>query len=442
MSPYYLHESLTYPVMAQLANPADRSRQTSSAPAFLKFRSVVMIQSMFKKILSLSRHPRRMRFLLSASFGFILAFFISTTHFNFKGRYDGLFLLKGEHGYLFDFTDDIYLGDGDRVICGIDLHDPHYIGYNLLHRRKPGEPYLYYEWDKKDGSGFIRNFLPDGKQLLTCFSRYKDDDGNYVHGLFVGGGLPANVRGDDAVKMNETGMAFFDGKRWYHLWCNVNEGIAASLFSPTISPSRWKFLGGRILNESDSSVVIESRHEVTVNGVPLRIARHAYFTAGEPYFLLTIKITNIGDIAAHYHYLYGDEPWLGNFGSSAGNVGWVKDGLVEYETIVPRKYNFAGLYDYGNSAAGEGRNFTMAANFIEWLGPNKPDAVYFSNQPGVINLDKMGKIPLGSNTRFLGLQWNMQQLAPRKSVTYTLAIGMAGHDPKNGFPVKPEIRLN
>ena len=38
--------------------------------------------------------------------------------------------------------------------------------------------------------------------------------------------------------------------------------------------------------------------------------------------------------------------------------------------------------------------------------------------------------------------WGQQVLQPEDSKIYTLAIGMAGHDPKTGFPVKPYIDLD
>jgi hypothetical protein len=234
-------------------------------------------------------------------------------------------------------------------------------------------------------------------------------------------------------------MGYFDGKRWYHIWCTVNEGIAANLSADTIYPSRWKFLGSNILSSGSQSITIKSSHEVTVSGVPLRIKRGAYFTAGETYFVLTIKITNIGDKPARFYYVYGDEPWLGHYGSSAGNIGWLESMTTDYETIVPPTFNFAGLYDHGNETIGEGHAFSNVANFIEWLGPNRP-AVYFSNTPGKIDQKNIGKYPLSSNTRFLGLEWGPRTLNPKQSESYTLAIGMAGNDPKTGFPAKPEVK--
>lgn len=373
-----------------------------------------------------------------------LAVLFSTVRFDIKGHFDGLFLLKGMHGWKYELKDDLYVGDGDRVISSIDFDDPRFrFSRSLYNKHKPGEAYLYYEWDDKDGSGFFRNFLPDGTQTLNCFGRYMDDDKEYVHGLFVGGGLPASIIGGDNVFMNETGMAYFDGTRWYHVWCNVNEALASAATGEPIYPSHWKFLGSRVLDESTKSVVIFSSHEAEVDGVPLRIDRYVYLNAGDTYFVLEIKITNIGATPARYLYLYGDEPWVGNYGSSKGNVGWAKDRLFKYETAVDsKKYSYAGFFDYGNDAAGESHSYTGTADFIEWFGNDRP-IVYFSNASGELqDLSGAKKIPLQSDTRFLGLQWGPRALNPGESAFYTLAIGMAGHDPKTGFPVKPEIKVN
>ncbi|HEY6872969.1 MAG TPA: hypothetical protein VI298_09615 [Geobacteraceae bacterium] len=393
-------------------------------------------------LLFIASRPKKAALLAAAALAVPLLVMAVTVHFDIKGHWDGIFLLKGKGWWRYELKDDLYVGDGDRLVWSWDFDDPRFRLARPLRRHKPGEPYLYYEWDVKDGSGFIRNFLANGTQLLTCFGRYMDDDHEYVHGLFVGGGLPASVAGGDNVFMDETGMAYYDGRRWYHVWCNVNEGIIAAQSKAPITPSRWKFLGSRIIDESDKSMVIASSHEATVDGVPLRIDRYVYLNAGDTYFVLSIKITNIGTVPAAYFYVYGDEPWVGNYGNSAGNVGWTKDGLIKYETVLDStRYSYAGIFDYGNDAIGEGHDFTMTANFIEWLGKEKPDTVYFSNDSGEMKADPAQKVPLASNTRFIGLQWGPRVLNPQQSAYYTLAIGMAGHDPKTGFPVKPDINV-
>ena len=98
---------------------------------------------------------------------------------------------------------------------------------------------------------------PEGRQLLTVFSRFIDDSGNETSGLIVGGGLPANVDEDDIVKMNATGMAYYDGTRWFHIWCNVNEVISDSRFKE-VFPSSWKYLGSRVLHYNAEDLILES----------------------------------------------------------------------------------------------------------------------------------------------------------------------------------------
>jgi hypothetical protein len=364
-----------------------------------------------------------------------------TTRFNFTGHLEGIFLLKGKDRYLLELKDDLYLGDGSRLILSFDPDAIEFL-LRLRHRltHKPGEVCLDYAWHGRDGSGYVRNYLPGGRQLVTFFSRFTDDSGAYSRGLFVGGGLPGDVKGDDSLRLSETGMAYFDGKRWYHIWCNANEGLASGTTMKDVVPSTWRFLGSKVINEGHDRLAITSSHVAVVDGVPLRVDRFAYFTAGEPYFILTINIKNTGDRPVSYVYCYGDEPWLGEFGSSKGNVGWVKDQVIDYAQWVDNyRYSYAGLYDYGNDAIGEGHNFAKVANFIEWLGDNVP-MVYFSNGPADFPRLGGGKVPLASNTRFIGLQWGPQELKPGQSERYALAIGMAGYNPKTDLPVKPRIK--
>ena len=353
------------------------------------------------------------------------------------GSYEGVFLLRGEHGALFELKDDLYLGEGYRYMAGIDLVRMKQFFFTLAHAGTPKDPFLYYEWNEKKGEGYVRNYLPGGRQMLTCFSRYRDDWNRETSGLFVGGGLPANAAGHSTIEQNETGMAYYDGKRWFHVWCNANEMIFNARKEP-LYPSSWRFLGSRVLHDNEQDLVLESDHEVTVDGVPLHISKHAYFRAGDPYFLLAINVRNIGMQAVTYSYLYADEPWLGNFGSSGGNVGWSAEGLYQYVGVVnTKRTRYAGFFDYGNDAIGEGHDYTLLANFLEWLGPQEP-FVYFTNGPTVSPLVGNAKIPLSGNSRYIGVEWGRRDLHPGGSETYRLAIGMAGSD---GLPVKPALNL-
>jgi len=363
----------------------------------------------------------------------IVTEFISVT---ITGNWEGIYLLRGKMRNTWELKDDLYLNEGKRHIAGVDFSRG-----KMLFKRLPGtvsaEPNLYFSWNEQSGAGYVRNYLPQGKQLLTCFSRFIDDGGKISSGLFVGGGLPSAAKGDDRVKRNETGMAYYDGTQWYHLWCNVNEAIFSSSSFTPISPSAWTFRGSRILHQQESELVLESIHEVTIDGTPLHIDRYASFKAGDTYFVLSVVMQNIGNRPVTFSYLYADEPWLGNYGSSEGNIGWAEDGLHAYiGSLNTERNHYAGMFDYGNEVIGEAHIYTMLANFIEWTGSEKP-YVYFSNGPYDIPRNNQRKTPLSGNERYLGVLWGPRTLEPGMTVTYTMAIGMAGRDPKSGFPVKP-----
>jgi hypothetical protein len=372
----------------------------------------------------------------------VASFFVK---FSLTGRFEGVFLLKGKNGALYEIKDDLYLGDGSRVILSLDFERLVYHLPRLFKHKDPSKAYLDFDWDSRNGRGFVKNMMPGGRQLITFFGRYKDESDNYVSGLFVGGGLPENVVGDDEIKMSQTGMAYYDGKRWYHIWCTVNEAIVSADTGYMAYPGKWAFEGSRILNESSKRLALMSSHKVVLDGVPLHVERYAYFRAGKTYFTLSVRIRNIGDKTVNYNYVYGDEPWLGNFGSSEGNIGWLKDRTIIYtQTIDPRKYDYAGFYDYGNSLVSKGHDFTKVANFIQWI-ENRPKYVYYANSPIIYEIAGIKDnsdmfVPLGSNTRFIGLEWKTMHLAPGESDHFSIAVGMAGHDARTDLPVKPEVR--
>lgn len=362
----------------------------------------------------------------------VLSFMASQTRFIFKGHYQGIFLLHGRNGHRWELKDDLLLGDGGRLICSIPF-EPMLRLFQGGRTVKPGEAYLEFEWDENDGSGWVRNVLQDGKELRFFFSRYIDDRNLNVKGLFLGGGLADAVEGEsaeDASRMNDSGMAYYDGERWRHIWCTANEILAPADFPARISsPSSWRFLGAKVLHRSSDRVVLSSSNEAVVDGVPLRVDRFAYFAAGQPYFKLGIRLTNVGARPVRFYYSYGDEPWVGDYGSALGNLGWVKQRLLHYETVIDaRRHRYAGLVDEDSGTA----------NFIEWIGPNTPDIVCVSNRIGRCAPEE-NQVPLTSNEIFIGLQWGPHLLLPGQSERIFLAIGMASQNPLTGVPLKPEI---
>ena len=371
---------------------------------------------------------------------------ILITKFDFRDTWDGLYLLKGEKGFLFELKDDLLLGEYERLLFKFEFDAIRArLFTNSPERPNRVTPYLDYSWDSAAGKGYFLTFFPDGTKFLTCLGRYVDDDKRQVHGLFVGGGLPATRYESGAITLNETGVAYFDGRKWQHIWCIANEVLFSSL-DPyrQVPPSAWTFLGSKLLFGTQDDLIIKSSHSVELAGVPVRIDRYLIYNSGNRYFHLVNRLTNAGSRPVTYHYIYGDEPWIGDFGSSKGNVGWTRDRIYTYEAAInPALHDFIGMYDLGNEVIGERKGgYTGLANFIEWQGAERPDFAYFANQTGR-RVDEAKRIPLAHDTnRLMMVQWADRTLAPGQSRTMILAIGMTGPVVAGGMPVKPDTRLD
>ncbi len=392
---------------------------------------------------SLRRCVRRSLIALVLGCGVLLLAFL-TTKFTIRGSLDALYLLKGSPGWVFEVKDTILLGEYERVIMKVELGGL-FSPVTKDDGRGRSVPEFSYSWDQEEGQGYIKSFFPDGTRLIMSFSRFVDSEGGAPQGVFVGGGLPYYEYENGKVALNETGMAFFDGSRWRHLWCNANESLLSGVNPGTILyPSQWTFRGSRVLHATNRRIILGSAHETILDGVPVRMDRYALYRAGEHYFILLLKFRNIGRQPVSFMYIYGDEPWVGNYGSSLGNVGWVRDRLVYYEGAVdPKRYTHTGMYDHGNRMISHEQGaFSGTANFIEWLEDKRPDLVYFSNRLGSY-AEESERVPLKSvQNRVLMLQWGPKPLAPGEMEVIILAVGMALQNKETGMPEKPTVRLN
>ena len=372
-----------------------------------------------------------------------MALLATKIEYNFDPAVEGFFILEGEKGYWLELTDDLVPEDAARLLWAM----PRYPFSKTVESSKcdnSQQPCIEFKWDKSHGRGFIKNTWPDGSKLVINLGRFKDSNGKYPFGIFIGGGLPPSDPDYRFMNNEATGMTYFDGRRWYHVWCNSNEGLVSPAAPFLVSyPSDWAFKGSRVLENDGKNLTIESRHRLSLNGVPVDTHRILFYTAGKSYVILATEFTNRGKAPLPLQYMYGDEPWIGDFGSSAGDVGWMDRELILTERqIDTQQHTYFGMYDYGNELAGEDHCFTGIANFIEWNRNERPEKAYISNfSGGVINPDKA--VPLVSRTnRFIGLQYGPYILQPGESFSFTIAVGMAGRDPKTGFPIKPKTELN
>lgn len=382
---------------------------------------------------------RRYLLLSSAVVLVCLTALMTKISFNFAPEVDGFIILKGENGKWLEFTDDLVPEDASRYIWGMPLY-PFKAIVESKNSVDTTQPYIDFKWDKTHGRGFIRNHWPDGRKLLINLGRFKDSNGKYPSGLFIGGGLPPSDPDYKFMNNEATGMTYYNGQHWYHIWCNSNEGMIspAQPFKPSY-PTDWIFKGSWIRENDGRNLTIESRHSIMLNGQPLESSRFIFYTAGNSYAILSVSITNSGSEPVPVQYMYGDEPWIGYFGSSAGDVGWMEKELIQTERYIdPHKHSYFGMFDYGNELAGEGHTFTNFANFLEWPSDSRPNFAYISNYSGGVNNPEQA-VPLAhTSNRFIGLQYGPYLLQPGKTFGFTLAIGMADNDPKTGFPVKPK----
>jgi hypothetical protein len=334
--------------------------------------------------------------------------FAAATDVEFCGHGYGLFLLRGNRDAPLVLKDDLLLGDGSRQIVGVSLAPLRRL--LALAPASSALPRLELEWSEVTGNGMIRNLFADGSELITNFSRYVDESGDEPHGLFVGGALPEVA---ETLDQDESGMSYHDARGWKHVWCNVNESLFDLEGQREWPPGKWTYLGSRVLISDPGRVVVESTHSIPFESGPLRVSRYAYFRAGWPFFRLGLRFQNGGDVPVRVTYAYGDEPWVGHFGSSAGNVGVVPGKIVRVATPVDPKGRWAGIVDEESGVVA----------FLAWPQEHSPDFAYFSNDTG-FEPEEVGQ-PLDSNSVFIAAEWRDMQIPPGEGRSVLLTIGMA-----------------
>jgi hypothetical protein len=70
--------------------------------------------------------------LVMAIAGVLAIMMMTLIRFNITRNFEGIFLLEGVQGALFEVKDDILLGEGSRYIVGIDIEDAKLYFYRLF----------------------------------------------------------------------------------------------------------------------------------------------------------------------------------------------------------------------------------------------------------------------------------------------------------------------
>ncbi len=295
-------------------------------------------------------------------------------------------------------------------------------------------------WSPTTGRGDVVERLASGDLLRTCFHcGYPGYTGGLVIGNLNGSGMgfyPAKpLRGFRSINVfcaQDESIWDLDEKAEYSYGWSENLGTGPD-------GRRLEYVGGRILEQDDDHVVLASENA----GGCYRVFKVAVAEAERRYWTIATRIQNRCERPVRFDLWTGDDPWIGNYASSEGDVGWTPAGLVPNERVFGiGRFTAGGFYDLG--AAGEKRgSFSNQANFFA-LDPALalPDFAAFANRFAHAAKDVDARRPLDNQTMTaLNLGWRARTLAPGASMDMAMALGLAhtGDGPAGEAETTPRL---
>lgn len=281
-------------------------------------------------------------------------------------------------------------------------------------------------WDPATGRGDVVQDLGEAGQLRTCFHCTWP---GYSGGLIIG-------------NLNGPGVGLYPDRpiRGYasiNVWCAQDESIW-DLDERAEYSYGWSenygdgddgrvlaYEKGRIIETGPERVVLQSRN---VGGC-YRVTKVATTRARARFWVIATRIENTCDRPVRFDFFTGEDPWVGRYHSSDGDVGWSAAGLLTHEAEVdPALFDAGGLYDLGNSAQGQSpTQFSNQANFVQ-VDPATPlpDRVLFANRFAHAPEDIDTGRPLDNKSlTAINLGWTGRRLMPGEGFTVAVAMGLA-----------------
>jgi len=302
-------------------------------------------------------------------------------------------------------------------------------------------PWLESAWDPKTGRGTVTHHLPGAGRMQTGFHI---DYPGYTGGLVIGG-------------YSSSGLAWVPerpkpGFPTINVFCAQDESIWdrderreytygwAENFGTGPDGQRLEYVSGRIVEANRERVVLESENA----GGCYRVRKIASTWATTQFWVIATRVTNRCDHVVHFDFFSGDDPWIGLYKSSDGDVGWTPLGQVRNEQRFELgTFTSGGLWDRGNPAIGQTEGtFSNQANFFA-LDPTLPlpDEASFANRFAHGKSDVFPTKPLDNQSMTaLNLGWSKQTLAPAAARDYAFALGLALTSDDRDTPGVPEIR--
>ncbi len=304
----------------------------------------------------------------------------------------------------------------------------------------PNRPTLQLEWDPATGKGAVIHRSPSGGSFRTCFHcGYPGYTGGLVIGSYNGSGFgyyPVRpIRGHRLINLfcaQDESIWDLDEKKEYTYGWSENFGRGDD-------GTPLEYRKGEVIRQTEDEIVLRSVNETGC----YRVIKVAHTRADAQWWIIATRIENVCDRPIRFDFFSGDDPWLGLYRSSDGDVGWTPDGLVQQETHYSLgAFSGGGVWDLGNAKLGQtSESFTGEANFMQ-LDPlsQRPDRTFFANSfaHDVSEIDP--RRPLDNKTlTALNMGWTGRQLAPKEGFTMAMALGRAVTGNDRPSPELPEI---
>lgn len=292
-------------------------------------------------------------------------------------------------------------------------------------------------WDPRTGKGVVRQRFDDGAVASVCLHcGFPGYTGGLVIGSYSGSGFeyrpPKPQRGFDALNV----FCAQDESIWDRASSEEYTYGWSENFGTGRDGRRLEYVSGQVDERGPERVVLRSRNR----GGCYQVDKALLWPREARYLVIRSELRNVCEEPVTFDFWTGDDPWLGRYRSSEGDVGYTDRALVRVESrIEPRAFRYGGVYDLGNTAAGEQEGaYSGAANFImPRPGGRPPDRIYIANRFAHTDAEFTPGRPLDNKSMLaFNLGWLAVELGSAESLSLVYALGLARSE---GAPQPPEV---
>jgi hypothetical protein len=283
------------------------------------------------------------------------------------------------------------------------------------------------KWDPTTGRGTISLITATHQMEL----RFQDRFDGYSGGLYPGS------MNRPAVTLFRPGLDVAP----VAIWCAQDESIWDHRLQVEFAPGwsenfghgpdgrKLQYREGRIIKRSPQSVLLSSQNSAMPYEVTKWVSVHLEGT-----MVVRTQIRNISDQDVTFDLWSGDDPWVGDYGTSRGDVGWHNGQWVKIEHKVDLSASRClGIADLQNSR-------WKTANYLCLYSESPlPTTVYFANSFAHEDGDVSPGKPLNSATMTaFNLGWRNILLQPGETFEISYAIGAIPNQLEQNETVVPQ----